>query len=77
VAAGVRTVLREIEGIIRWHPDLGVLRTQIDELKTRLEQVTPAAPGSLRWPRAIVQAATSVALGAAVTCSRRSSLALL
>jgi LuxR family transcriptional regulator, maltose regulon positive regulatory protein len=45
-SAGARTVLQEIERIIRWRPDLGVLRTQIDELKTKLEQVPMVAPGS-------------------------------
>jgi LuxR family maltose regulon positive regulatory protein len=42
----VRTVLQEIERIIRWRPDLGVLRTQIDQLMTKLEQVPMVAPGS-------------------------------
>jgi LuxR family transcriptional regulator, maltose regulon positive regulatory protein len=45
-SAGARTVLREIERIIRWRPDLGVLRTQVDQLKRKLEQVPMVGPGS-------------------------------
>jgi LuxR family maltose regulon positive regulatory protein len=45
-SAGARTVLREIEGIVRWRPDLGVLRTQVDELRTRVERMRLVAPGS-------------------------------
>ena len=45
-SAGARTVLREIERIIRWRPDLGVLRTQVGQLKRKLEQVPMVGPGS-------------------------------
>jgi LuxR family maltose regulon positive regulatory protein len=45
-SAGARTVLREIERIIRWRPDLGVLRSQVDELKTKLESTRLVAAGS-------------------------------
>jgi LuxR family transcriptional regulator, maltose regulon positive regulatory protein len=43
--AGARTVLWEIATIFRRRPDLGVLRRQLDELKTRVEEVPVTAPG--------------------------------
>ena len=43
--AGARTVLWEIDTIFRRRPDLGVLRRQVDELKTRVADVPVTAPG--------------------------------
>jgi LuxR family maltose regulon positive regulatory protein len=45
-SAGARTVLREIDRIIRWRPDLGVLGTQADELRTKVEHMRLVARGS-------------------------------
>ena len=43
--AGARTVLREIEGILRHRPDLGILVKRVDEVKAKLEGMRVAAPG--------------------------------
>ena len=43
--AGARTVLREIDGILRHRPDLGVLVTRVDEVKAMVEGMRMAAPG--------------------------------
>jgi len=43
--AGARTVLREIEGILRHRPDLGILVKRVDEMKAKLEGMRVATPG--------------------------------
>jgi len=43
--AGARTLLREIDGILRHRPDLGVLVKHVDEVKAKLEGRREAAPG--------------------------------
>ena len=44
--AGAATMLHEIEAILRRRPDLGVLATQADELRTGLETIHRSAPGA-------------------------------
>ena len=43
--AGARTVLREIDGILRHRPDLGVLVRRVDEVKANVEDMRVSAPG--------------------------------
>jgi len=38
-------VLREIEGILRHRPDLGILVKRVDEMKAKLEGMRVATPG--------------------------------
>ena len=43
--AGARTVLREVDEILRRRPDLGVLGAQLSEIREQLEFVPVGAPG--------------------------------
>jgi LuxR family maltose regulon positive regulatory protein len=43
--AGARTVLREVDGILRHRPDLGVLVTHAADAKARLEDMRVTSPG--------------------------------
>ncbi len=43
--AGARTVLREIDGILRHRPDLGSLVKRVDEVKAKVEGMRVATPG--------------------------------
>jgi LuxR family transcriptional regulator, maltose regulon positive regulatory protein len=43
--AGARTVLREIDGILRHRPDLGCLVKRADEVTAKVEGMRVAAPG--------------------------------
>ena len=45
-AGGARTVLREIEAVLRRQPDLGVLPAQVEELRLRLKTMRADAPGT-------------------------------
>jgi LuxR family maltose regulon positive regulatory protein len=45
-AGGARTVLREIETVLRRQPDLGVLPAQVEELRSSLKTMRADAPGS-------------------------------
>ena len=45
-AGGARTVLREIEAVLRRQPDLGVLPPQVEELRWRLKTMRADAPGT-------------------------------
>ena len=44
--AGARTVLREIDGILRLRPDLGILVNRVDEVKAKLEGMRVTVPGA-------------------------------
>ena len=44
--AGARTVLREIDGILRLRPDLGILVNRVDEAKAKLEGMRVTVPGA-------------------------------
>ena len=44
-SAGARTVLREVEGIVRRRPDMGMLGKQLGELKTAVEEALVTVPG--------------------------------
>jgi LuxR family transcriptional regulator, maltose regulon positive regulatory protein len=37
--AGARTVIREVDDLLRWRPDLGILRDQADQLRSQLDHV--------------------------------------
>jgi LuxR family maltose regulon positive regulatory protein len=43
---GARTVLREIEAVLRRQPDLGALPAQVDELRSSLKTMRADAPGT-------------------------------
>jgi LuxR family transcriptional regulator, maltose regulon positive regulatory protein len=43
--AGARTVLREIDGILRHRPDLGVLVRRVEDVKEKVEDMRVTAPG--------------------------------
>ena len=43
--AGARTVLREIDGILRHRPDLGVMVRRVEDVKANVEDVRVTAPG--------------------------------
>jgi LuxR family maltose regulon positive regulatory protein len=43
--AGARTVLREIDGILRRRPDLGILVKRVDEVKAKLADMRVTSPG--------------------------------
>jgi LuxR family transcriptional regulator, maltose regulon positive regulatory protein len=43
--AGARTVLREIDGILRHRPDLGILVERVDEVKAKVEGMRVATAG--------------------------------
>ena len=43
--AGARTVLREIDGILRHRPDLGVLVRRVEDVKANVEDMRVSAPG--------------------------------
>ena len=43
--AGARTVLREIDGILRHRPDLGSLVERVDDVKAKVEGMHVATPG--------------------------------
>jgi LuxR family maltose regulon positive regulatory protein len=45
-AAGARTMLREIDGVLRHRPDLGVLVKRVDDVRAKLEGVRVAAAGT-------------------------------
>ena len=45
-AAGARTVLREIDTLLRRQPDLGTLTAQVDELRASLATMRADAPGA-------------------------------
>jgi LuxR family transcriptional regulator, maltose regulon positive regulatory protein len=45
-AGGAATMLREIESILRWRPDLGTLVVQVDELRASLKTMHVHAPGA-------------------------------
>ena len=45
-AGGARTVLREIEAVLRRQPDLGVLLPQVEEVRLRLKTMRADAPGA-------------------------------
>ena len=45
-AAGARTMLREIEAVLRRQPDLGVLPAQVEELRSSLKTMRANAPGT-------------------------------
>ncbi len=45
-AGGARTVLREIETVLRRQPDLGVLPAQVEELRSSLKTMRADAPGA-------------------------------
>lgn len=44
--SGARTVVREAGDILARHPDLGLLPTQLDEIKARLDTLTAGAVGA-------------------------------
>jgi LuxR family maltose regulon positive regulatory protein len=45
-AGGARTVLREIEAVLRRQPDLGVLPVQVEELRSSLNTLRADTPGA-------------------------------
>ena len=45
-AGGARTMLREIEAVLRRQPDLGVLPAQVEEVRLRLKTMRADAPGA-------------------------------
>ena len=45
-AGGGRTMLREIDAILRRRPDLGTLSDQVEELRSRLKTMRAEAPGA-------------------------------
>ena len=45
-AGGARTMLREIEAVLRRQPDLGVLPAQVEELRCSLKTMRADAPGT-------------------------------
>ena len=45
-AGGAETMLREIEAVLRRQPDLGTLRSEVDELRASLKTVRADAPGA-------------------------------
>ena len=44
--AGARTVLREVDDLLRWRPDLGTLRDQADQLRSQLDHLRGDAIGT-------------------------------
>jgi LuxR family maltose regulon positive regulatory protein len=45
-AAAARTVLGEVEDLLRWRPDLGILRGQADQLRSQLNHARGDAIGA-------------------------------
>ena len=45
-AGGAETMLREIEALLRRQPDLGTLRSEVDELRASLKTMRADAPGA-------------------------------
>jgi LuxR family transcriptional regulator, maltose regulon positive regulatory protein len=45
-AAGARTLLRDVDGVLRRRPDLGTLPAEADELRQQLETIRVEAPGA-------------------------------
>ena len=45
-AAGAETMLREIEALLRRQPDLGTLRSEVDELRASVKTMRADAPGA-------------------------------
>ena len=45
-AGGARTVLREIEAVLRRQPDLGVLLPEVEDVRLRLKTMRADAPGT-------------------------------
>ena len=43
--AGARTVLREVDDLLRWRPDLGILRDQANRLRSQLDHLRGDAIG--------------------------------
>jgi LuxR family maltose regulon positive regulatory protein len=43
--AGARTVIREVDDLLRWRPDLGILRDQADRLRSQLDHLRGDAVG--------------------------------
>jgi LuxR family transcriptional regulator, maltose regulon positive regulatory protein len=44
--AGARTVLREVDDLLRWRPDLGILRDQANQLRSQLDHLRGDAIGT-------------------------------
>jgi LuxR family maltose regulon positive regulatory protein len=44
-AAGARTVLRQARDVLRQRPDLGILPTQVDELRSKVDTIHQGTPG--------------------------------
>ena len=44
--AGARTVLREVDDLLRWRPDLGILRDQANQLRSQLDHIGADAIGT-------------------------------
>ena len=44
--ASARTVLREVDDLLRWRPDLGTLREQADQLRSQLDHLGGAVIGT-------------------------------
>jgi LuxR family maltose regulon positive regulatory protein len=44
--AGARTVLREVYDLLRWRPDLGILRDQANQLRSQLDHLRGDAIGT-------------------------------
>jgi LuxR family transcriptional regulator, maltose regulon positive regulatory protein len=44
--AGAGTVLREVDGLLRWRPDLGILRDQANQLRSQLDHLRGDAIGT-------------------------------
>ena len=45
-AGGAETMLREIDALLRRQPDLGTLRSEVDELRASLKTMRADAPGA-------------------------------
>jgi LuxR family transcriptional regulator, maltose regulon positive regulatory protein len=45
-AAGARTVIREVDDLLRWRPDLGILRDQANQLRSQLDHLRGDAIGT-------------------------------
>ena len=43
--AGARTVIREVDDLLRWRPDLGILRDQANQLRSQLDHLRGDAIG--------------------------------